>query len=82
MVDVGGTTFAAARFLRHLRHNLTKNQLPGTITINQGMIAAIAVISTARLSARIDPKSLSASPAPRKPPSATWPFPWSAGLTA
>jgi hypothetical protein len=55
MVHVGGTTFAAARFLRYLRHNLTKNQIPSTITINQGMIAAIAVISIARLSARTDP---------------------------
>src|ERR1700731_5163004 len=58
----GVAAFAARRLSRNRRTALTRNHKPGMITINQGMIAATAVMSAAKLSPRSDPKFRSASP--------------------
>src|SRR6266853_3223934 len=64
----GVGAFAARRRSRNRRTALVKNHNPGMITINQGMIAATAVMRAARLSPRTEPKSRRASPTDAKEP--------------
>src|SRR5258708_28333292 len=58
----GGSVPAPARFLRILRHAFTKNQPPGTITINHGITATTAVLTAATLSDSTEAESPTASP--------------------
>ena len=53
---------------RRLRHDLTTNQVAGTIKISQGTVATITVISDAMLSARTETDSRRASPIGVKTP--------------
>src|SRR6266436_6562415 len=62
----GVAAFAARRRSRYRRTALIRNHNPGMITVNQGMMAAMAVMSAARLSPRTEPESRSASPTDAK----------------
>src|SRR5215472_12438304 len=64
----GVAAFAARRRSRNRRTALIKNHNPGMITINQGTMAATAVMRAARLSPRTEPKSRSASLTDAKEP--------------